>query len=191
MRVYRPVRTNLIRQTFGLKGTAISMLPLYNKLGYKAHSGFDFAVNCKDSFIKHGGQCESIYNSIIGTGDLTVTLIQKDDEKGYGIIALDEVWNKFYFWHFDIIDPLIYVGRKLKLGDLLGTAGNTGVSTGAHLHLEYHPYNEDVNNGFFGAEDFEPFYDNRFCLDIKSQILIIQKLIEIYQTIINIIKCKT
>jgi hypothetical protein len=187
-KVYRPCKTDLIRQTFGLKGTAPSMLPLYNSIGYKAHSGFDFQVNCKDTQVKHGGQCEQLYCNVIGSGDLTVTYVQKDDDKGYGVIAVDEQWNKFLWWHFDIIDPLVYVGRKLKLGDLLGTAGNTGLSTGAHIHLEYHPYNEDVNNGYFGAEDFEPYYDNRFCVDIKTQIVILQKLIELYTAIVNILR---
>jgi murein DD-endopeptidase MepM/ murein hydrolase activator NlpD len=66
-------------------------------------------------------------------------------------------------------------------------AGNTGISTGAHLHFGYYPKNENLNNGYGGSADPMPFYDNRFCLDIKTQINIIQKMIEIYQTLIKIL----
>jgi hypothetical protein len=189
-KIYRPCKTDLIRQTFGLAGTAPSMLPVYNSIGLKAHTGYDFQVKCKDNMVKHGGQCEQLYCNIIGSGELTVTYVQKDDIIGYGIIAIDEMWNKFLWWHFDIIDPLIYVGKKMKLGDLLGIAGNTGLSTGAHIHLEYHPYGENPNNGYRGAEDFKQFYDNRFCVDIKTQIELLQKLIEIYKAIVNILRTK-
>lgn len=187
MKIYRPCKTDLICQTFGVAGTIPSMIPFYNKIGYKAHSGYDFSVKCKDNQVRHGGQCELLYNNVVGNGDLTVTLVQKSEDYGYGIIAIDENWNKFYWWHFDIIDPLIFVGKKLKFGDVLGIAGNTGMSFGSHCHFEYHPYNEDPNNGYFGAEDFTPYYDNRFCLDIKTQISIIQKMIDIYLAIVKLL----
>lgn len=188
LKIYRPCKTDLLAQGFGLAGTKPSMIPLYNSIGLKAHSGLDFAVQCKDNQVVHGGLCEPMYCNIIGSGDLTVTFISKDDKKGWGIIAIDENWNKFFWWHFDIIDPLIYVGKKLKFGDYLGISGDTGLSTGAHIHIEYHPYNEDPNNGYAGAEDLTPFFDNRFCVDIKTQIGILQKLVELYLAVVKLLK---
>ena len=67
-------------------------------------------------------------------------------------------------------------------------AGNTGISTGAHLHFGYYPALANKNNGYGGAEDPMPFYDNRFCLDIKTQIGVLQKLIEMYLAILNVLK---
>jgi hypothetical protein len=187
MKIYRPVATNLITQGFGLAGTQPSLLPLYNSLGLKAHNGIDFAVACKDNHVKHGGLCEPVYSNVEGDGELTVTFVQKDDEKGWGIIAVDESWNKFLWWHFDIIDPLIYVGKKLLPGTLLGTSGNTGISTGSHVHFQYDKYGQDATDGYQGATDPTPYYDNRFILDIEKQIGIIKSSILAIQNLITLL----
>jgi hypothetical protein len=187
LKIYRPTRTSLIVQGFGKDKTAPSLIPLYNSIGLAFHNGIDFQVKCIDNQVIHGGQCESIYMSIIGV-ELTVVSFQKDDKNGYGINAVDEKGNKFCWWHFDYLNPNIKIGYKLTFGEELGIAGNTGMSTGAHLHFGYYPTTENKNNGMGGASDPMPFYDNRFCLDIKTQIVLLQKLIEIYLAIINIIK---
>lgn len=187
MKIYRPVKTNLISQKFGLAGTAPSMIPLYNNLGLKAHDGYDYSVACKDNQVKHGGQCEQVYCNIAGE-ELEITTIQKSDEWGYGIIATDRFWNRYMWWHFDTINPVLYKGAKLKFGDLLGVAGNTGVSTGAHVHFAYYPVGENYENGYKGASDPTPFCDNRFCLEVKSQIEIIQKMIEVLIAIVKLFK---
>lgn len=187
MKIYRPTKTDLLRQLFGKENTFPSVMPLYQSLGLEGHNGFDFAVRCQDTQVIHGGQCEPIYMSVIGA-DLTVVSFQRDDKYGYGINAQDEKGNKYCWWHFDILDPAIKIGAKLTFGQELGIAGNTGMSTGAHLHFGYYPATANKNNGYGGAEDPMPFYDNRFCLDIKSQIGIIQKMIEILLAVVNIIK---
>jgi len=187
MKIYRPVRTNLLCQKFVKKNTIPSVVKLYNILGSEGHNGFDFTVFCKDNQVIHGGLCEPVYMNVSGA-DLTVCSFQKDDKSGFGINAIDEKGNKYCWWHFDVLSPEIAVGTKLTFGQQLGIAGNTGMSKGAHVHFGYYPAYANRNNKYDGAEDPEPFYDNRFCLEIKSQIEIIQKLIELYKAIINIIK---
>jgi hypothetical protein len=164
------------------------MLPLYKSLGLLGHDGFDFMNNCKDNSLKHGGQCQPVYCNVEGDGDLIVSYIQKDDINGWGIIAVDQNWNKFLWWHFDTFNPILVVGTKLISGMLIGNSGNTGISTGAHCHFGWYPYGADKANGYGGASDPTPYYDNRFILDIENQISIIRKLILLYQQLVSIFK---
>lgn len=45
--------------------------------------------------------------------------------------------------HMNTVD--VYVGQKVNKGDVLGTVGNTGYSTGPHLHFEIRIDGEPVN----------------------------------------------
>jgi murein DD-endopeptidase MepM/ murein hydrolase activator NlpD len=38
------------------------------------------------------------------------------------------------YWHLSELD--VTVGQSLNTGDVIGLVGNTGLSTGAHLHWE-------------------------------------------------------
>ena len=37
--------------------------------------------------------------------------------------------------------PKLKVGDKIKEGDMIGNVGNTGRSTGDHLHVQHEVYN--------------------------------------------------
>ena len=49
--------------------------------------------------------------------------------------AGDEVWISRY-WHFVKNSVVVKKGQEVKQGDKLGTRGNTGISSGVHLHFE-------------------------------------------------------
>lgn len=182
-RLFRPIKRDWITQGFGKVNTMPSLLPIYQSLGLQGHDGIDFAVSCKDNFVKHGGQCENVYCNI--DADLEITYIQKDDDKGWGIIACTpDKKYKYLWWHFDVINPLLYVGAKLSSGDLLGTSGDTGISTGAHVHFGFYPYTESYDNGYKGAASPEPYFENVFVLDKINNLYAI---IAVLQKIINLI----
>src|SRR5258708_2317229 len=111
MKIYRPVKSNLLSQGFGVGQTKAELIPMYNSLGLKAHEGFDWVVECVDRTVKHGGQCEQVYCDLDGRA--TIIIIQKSDEFGYGILARSEDQDGIFdhFWgHFDIINPDLKVG---------------------------------------------------------------------------------
>ena len=63
-----------------------------------------------------------------------VALAEPLDVRGNAII-LDHGWGLFSgFWHLSQID--VAVGQQVARGQLIGLVGNTGLSTGAHLHWE-------------------------------------------------------
>lgn len=54
------------------------------------------------------------------------------------------------YWHLSQI--LVQVGQPIQVGDVIGLVGNTGLSTGAHLHWEVHIYGIAVDPMQFVAE---------------------------------------
>ena len=69
----------------------------------------------------------------------TGTVIFAGVEGGYGNKVEIEYWDGTVsvYGHMSQID--VVVGQQLAPGDLVGLSGNTGHSTGPHLHLEIHP----------------------------------------------------
>jgi murein DD-endopeptidase MepM/ murein hydrolase activator NlpD len=70
------------------------------------------------------------------------------DLSGYGnhlITTLDE--HKIIYGHLKNI--FVNDGQLVQVGDLIGTVGDTGRSTGFHLHLEYRQNNQPLNPIFF------------------------------------------
>ena len=55
--------------------------------------------------------------------------------------------------HLDTIDPSIHVGDTIPAGTIIGTRGNTGWSTGPHLHFQIDIYGIPVNPRTFLTGD--------------------------------------
>lgn len=64
-----------------------------------------------------------------------IVQVAKDNPTGYGLyIAIDHgIWGSLY-GHLSKF--VVKVGQKVAAGDIIGYSGNTGQSTGSHLHFE-------------------------------------------------------
>ena len=84
------------------------------------HSGHDFGADVGTP----------VYAPMTGT----VVLAEPLQVRGQ-VIILDHGWGVFTgFWHLSQID--VQVGQVVSRGEIIGLVGNTGLSTGAHLHWE-------------------------------------------------------
>lgn len=86
--------------------------------GGKPHSGIDFAM-------PEGTKLRSIF-------DGTVEKVFSGGNIGNGVSIKTDHGNTIY-GHMSEVD--VHVGDKIHSGDLIGLSGNTGNSTGPHLHF--------------------------------------------------------
>ncbi|MBE9507896.1 MAG: LysM peptidoglycan-binding domain-containing protein [Chloroflexi bacterium] len=84
------------------------------------HSGVDFRAPTGTP----------VYAPAAGTVVMAESLTVRGD-----VIFLDHGWGLLTgYWHLSAME--VQVGQQVAPGDLIGRVGNTGLSTGAHLHWE-------------------------------------------------------
>jgi murein DD-endopeptidase MepM/ murein hydrolase activator NlpD len=95
---------------------------------------YDSGPNSYDGY--HAGQDFSAPPGIVVTSPAPgiVTLAEPLSVRGNAVI-IDHGRGIFTgYWHLSELD--VTVGQSLNTGDVIGLVGNTGLSTGAHLHWE-------------------------------------------------------
>jgi murein DD-endopeptidase MepM/ murein hydrolase activator NlpD len=81
--------------------------------------------------------------SSIGTGTVTY----KGWKGGYGNLVEIRHKNNFRtrYGHLSRFAKGLYKGKRVKMGELIGYVGSTGLSTGPHLHFEMHKNGVPIN----------------------------------------------
>ena len=119
------------------------------------HYGMDFVI-------KEG-------TKVFATGDAKVVSIQ-NDKRGYGnSIILDHGYGyKTLYGHLSKIN--VKVNQKVKRGDVIALSGNTGTSTGPHLHYEVLKDNKKINpiNFYFNDLSIDQYSK---MIEISSKIM--------------------
>ena len=92
------------------------------------HKGVDLAYN---------------YEPIYANKDLTITTAGWVSGFGNAIYAQDNEGYTYIFGHLDSIN--VKAGQKIKAGTKLGVTGNTGRSTGPHLHYQVEKNGTTIN----------------------------------------------
>ncbi len=67
------------------------------------------------------------------------TVVFAGPSSGYGNKVEVRHWDGTVSWYGHMSSIAVVVGQKVAPGEALGAVGNTGHSTGPHLHLEIHP----------------------------------------------------
>ncbi len=119
-------------------GYGMRMDPIYGTMRF--HAGMDFAA-------KTG-------TDVYATGNATVIYV--DWKQGYGkTIILDHGFGyQTLYAHLDQYN--VRTGQKVVRGEKIGEVGNTGKSTGSHLHYEVHVKGQPDNPARYYFMDLTP-----------------------------------
>ena len=114
--------------------------PIYDQLGYPGHPGIDYEAplgtpinSCDDGTVTFAGAAGTAGNMVIVT-------------HSYG---------KTRYLHLSEIQ--VATGTEVTKGEQIGLSGNTGLSTGPHLHLDLYLNSAPVDNGYDGRVDPLPY----------------------------------
>ncbi len=112
--------------------------PVYRTL--KFHEGLDYSAD--------------IGTPVYATGDGTVELAGWN--KGYGnSIDISHGYN-YLTRYAHLSEILVRQGQKVRRGDMIGKVGNTGKSTGPHLHYEVRLHGQPQNPVNYYFYDLTP-----------------------------------
>jgi murein DD-endopeptidase MepM/ murein hydrolase activator NlpD len=117
----------------------------YDGVPLRGHNGLDFGL--------------PVGTPLLAVDDAEV-IRSGFDPGGFGnYVLLDHLWGESLYAHLDRVD--VRAGDRLNEGDQLGLSGNTGMSTGPHLHfsIRIHPY--ERKDGWGGFSDPAPFMELR------------------------------
>ena len=136
----QPVSNKNLKQT--ASGYGLRIDPIYKTT--KFHEGMDFSAN--------------IGTPVYATGNGRVK--KAGWQSGYGKLIIIDHGFGYETWYAHLNDYDVRPGQKVVRGEVIGEVGNTGKSTGPHLHYEVHVKGKVVNpvNYYFmdlSAEDYD------------------------------------
>jgi murein DD-endopeptidase MepM/ murein hydrolase activator NlpD len=114
---YPPLADTYITSNFGMRRT-------------RWHYGIDLKLQIGDSV-------KTVFDGIVR--------IVKNDPRGYGNYVLIRHINGLETLYGHLSAQLVQVGQIVKAGELIGLGGNTGRSTGPHLHFEVRYQGNAIN----------------------------------------------
>jgi murein DD-endopeptidase MepM/ murein hydrolase activator NlpD len=122
-----PVAGCIVTQLYGPEHTEPELVPVYRK-GY--HTGIDFSGAPEGTDVRSPLAGTVVHAGVNGGYGQCVTI-----DGGDGVTAI--------FGHLSRID--VEPGDAVAYGQPLGGIGNTGVSTGVHLHFEVRRHGDDMD----------------------------------------------
>jgi len=133
----QPIKNKRLKQL--VSGFGMRIHPIYKTL--KMHTGVDFV--CKTG------------TPVYATGDGVVMYVEKGTQ-GYGELIVINHGYGYKTLYAHLSRKIVRPGQKVKRGEIIGYTGNSGLSTGPHLHYEVRKNNVPVNPVNFFFNDLTP-----------------------------------
>ena len=111
-----PIKAFELSSRFGLRSVKLT-----SKYEMGIHRGIDIIANT-------GTPVYAMFDGVVR--------ISKYEEKGYGNVVVIRHQDGLESLYAHLDSRYVVSGQKVYSGHLIGLSGNTGTSTGAHLHLE-------------------------------------------------------
>lgn len=132
-----------VSYSFGETSGSSYVRLMQNLFNVEAHDGIDFATPEN--------------TQILATDNGTITLAGPGP---YGqTVVIKHSWGNSYYGH--LAQTSVSVGDVVTTGQIIGLSGNTGVSTGPHLHFGIRPNHHDPYNGYRGMIDPLPYLNGQ------------------------------
>ena len=107
--------------------------------------------------LHHGIDLAGRYGTEIhATGNGVVTIAMNNRRSGYGKEVVIEHEFGYSSRYAHLQDILVQPGDTVRRGQVIGTLGNSGRSTGPHLHYEVRQDNRAINPMYFFYEELSP-----------------------------------
>ncbi len=132
----QPIPDRYLKQLASGYGMRID--PIYGTARF--HAGMDFTAN--------------IGTPVYATADGTVVL--SDWKQGYGKCIIIDHGYGYQTLYAHLNDYKVRAGQKVIRGEFIGEVGNTGKSTGPHLHYEVHVKGQPDNPAKYYFMDLSP-----------------------------------
>lgn len=187
LQIYRPTISKRITQGWGenracvwpngkITGTA-TVCPagsqsFYQSIGMRGHSGVDISTWIGEE-VYHAATFPGWWHSEVdNAGGIGVDVVSNeplffagtppDEIKATAVLVPNGYTHyvKMRYWHLHA--PVGHEGKQVTVGTVIGLAGNTGASSGPHLHFSPKWCLKDgrgvgQDNGYFGAFDGTPY----------------------------------
>jgi murein DD-endopeptidase MepM/ murein hydrolase activator NlpD len=132
-----PLKKVFITQKFGERPAVYKPLKGHNGIDFRTFFNGDYSGKMAVLSANNGEVCEAGNQGKHGYGKFIRINHPDGSQTVYGHLS----------------STLVKQGDQVKEGQQIGVSGNTGFSSGPHLHFGYRPPQWNQNNGYAGYED--------------------------------------
>lgn len=124
------------------------VMPIRNKLTITSPYGTRIHPIFGTKKIHNGIDLKANYENVYSVMDGIITASGWDSKGGGNFIRVKH-FNRFETTYMHLSERYYEIGEKVKAGFVIGKSGNTGNSTGPHLHFSVKEFGQSINPSLF------------------------------------------